>query len=48
MSHDYHLLLAAGIPMSVLGVLAMLWVGDYPAARAARLMARQGAQLAGN
>jgi MFS family permease len=48
MSGDYHLLLAAGIPMSVLASLVMLWVGDYPEVRAARLAARQGAQLASN
>jgi MFS family permease len=48
MSGDYHLLLAAGIPMSVLASLVMLWLGDYPEVRAARLAARQGAQLASN
>jgi MFS family permease len=48
MSGDYHLLLAAGIPMAVLASLVMLWVGDYPEVRAARLAARQGAQLASN
>lgn len=47
-SRDYHLFLAAGIPMSVLASLVMLWVGDYPEVRAARLAARQGAQLASN
>jgi MFS family permease len=47
-SRDYHLFLAAGIPMSVLASLMMLWVGDYPEVRAARLAARQGAQLASN
>jgi predicted MFS family arabinose efflux permease len=48
MSGDYHLLLAAGIPMSILAGLVMLWLGDYPEARAARLAARLGAQPAGN
>ena len=47
-SRDYHLFLAAGIPMSVLASLVMLWVGDYPEVRAAQLAARQGAQLASN
>jgi predicted MFS family arabinose efflux permease len=47
-SRDYHLFLAAGIPMTVLASLVMLWVGDYPEVRAARLAARQGAQLASN
>lgn len=44
-SRDYHLFLAAGFPMSVLASLVMLWVGDYPEVRAARLMARQGVRL---
>jgi MFS family permease len=48
MSGDYHLLLTAGIPMSVLAALVMLWLGDYPEARAVRLTARLGAQPAGN
>jgi len=47
-SGDYHLLMAAGIPMSVLASLAMIWVGDYPEARAVESMAGPGAQLAGN
>jgi hypothetical protein len=34
--------------MSVLASLVMLWVGDYPEVRAARLLARQGAQLTSN
>jgi MFS family permease len=40
---DYRLLLIAGIPMSVIASLVMLWVGDYPEVRPARVMARQGA-----
>jgi MFS family permease len=45
MSGDYHLLMAAGIPMSVVAGLVMLWLGDYPEVRAAR--AGQRAQPAG-
>jgi MFS family permease len=40
---DYRLLLIAGIPVSIIASLVMLWVGDYPEVRAARVMARQGA-----
>lgn len=47
-SGDYHLLLAAGIPMSVLPSLVMLWVGDYPEVRAARLTPSPQAQPVGN
>jgi MFS family permease len=47
-SGDYHLLMAAGIPMSVVAGLVMLWLGDYPEVRAARLTAEHAAQLAGN
>ena len=34
MSGDYHLLLLAGIPMSIVASLVMLWVGAYPEMRA--------------
>jgi MFS family permease len=47
MSGDYHLLLEAGIPMSVLASLVMLWVGDYPEVRAAPLPAEFVAARAG-
>jgi MFS family permease len=40
---DYHLMLALGIPLSILGCLMMLWTGDYPEVRAARALARQAA-----
>jgi MFS family permease len=40
---DYRLLLIAGIPLSIGASLLMLWVGDYPEVRAARVLARQGA-----
>lgn len=38
---DYRLLLMAGIPLSAMGALLMLWVGDYPEVREARSMAYQ-------
>jgi predicted MFS family arabinose efflux permease len=47
MSGDYHLLLEAGIPMSVLASLVMLWVGNYPEVRAAPLPAELVAARAG-
>jgi MFS family permease len=40
---DYQLLLMAGIPLSIVAGLVMLWVGDYPEMREARAMARQAA-----
>jgi MFS family permease len=40
---DYRLLLIAGIPLSIVASLVMLWVGDYPEMREARAMARQAA-----
>ena len=40
---DYRLLLMAGIPLSIVASLVMLWVGDYPEVRAVRVMARQRA-----
>jgi MFS family permease len=43
MTGDYHLLLVAGIPLSIVAGLVMLWVGDYPEVREARVMARQEA-----
>jgi len=38
---SYQLLMMAGIPLSALASLLMLWVGDYPEARAARPLAYQ-------
>jgi MFS family permease len=43
MTGDYRLLLIGGIPLSIVASLVMLWVGDYPEVREARVMARQGA-----
>jgi MFS family permease len=43
MTGDYRLLLIAGIPLSIVAGLVMLWVGDYPEMREARAMARQAA-----
>ena len=40
---DYRLLLMAGIPVSIVASLVMLWVGDYPEVREARFVARQAA-----
>ena len=37
---DYRILLMLGIPLSLASSLVMLWVGDYPEVRAARLVAR--------
>jgi len=38
---DYQMMLTLGIPLSVLGALVMLSVGDYPEVRAARALAKQ-------
>jgi predicted MFS family arabinose efflux permease len=43
MTGDYRLLLIAGIPLSIVAGLVMLWVGDYPEMREAPAMARQAA-----
>jgi MFS family permease len=40
-SGDYHLLLIGGIPLSIVGALVMLSVGDYPEVREARALAGQ-------
>jgi MFS family permease len=41
---DYRLLLMAGIPLSIVASLVLIWVGDYPEVRAARLPASQRAE----
>jgi len=41
---DYRVLLMLGIPAAVIGALVMLWVGDYPEVRQARL-ARAAASM---
>jgi MFS family permease len=41
LSGDYQMMLTIGIPLSVLGALVMLSVGDYPEVRAARALAKQ-------
>jgi MFS family permease len=43
MTGDYRLLLIGGIPLSIVASLVMLWVGDYPEVREARVLARQAA-----
>jgi MFS family permease len=42
-SGDYRLMLIAGIPLSIVGALVMLSVGDYPEVRQARALAKQAA-----
>jgi predicted MFS family arabinose efflux permease len=40
---NYQVMLMVGIPMAVTGTLLLLWLGDYPEARAARRMTRASA-----
>ncbi len=43
LTKNYHLFLIIGIPLSIVGALVMLSVGDYPDVREARALAKQAA-----